>query len=123
MTSTTVSYLEGNTTAVDLGIELGAIVTSADGKRLGSVNDMKGPYFKVHRHLFAGDFWLEVSDIVAVLEDEVMMGFEKRAAGEHHVPPDIVYDERLDARADHLLDDEALIEQRERMERELGEHQ
>ena len=109
-------------TASDCGVELGASVTAADGKRLGSVNEMNGPYFKVHRSFLASDYWLEVSDVVAVMDDEVILSFEKRDAGEHQVPADVVKDERLDARADHLLDGAAMMEQRERMERELEEH-
>jgi hypothetical protein len=116
------SHSDLHSTAADCGVELGATVTSADGKRLGTVNDMRGPYFKVHRGFLASDYWVEVNDVVAVLDDEVMLTFEKRAATDHQVPADIVTDERLDARADHLLDDAAVAEQRERMERELGEH-
>lgn len=110
---------EQHMTAAEFGIALRASVTSADGKRLGSVNDMRGPFFKMHRNFLTGDCWLDVGNVVAAFDDEVVVDFEKRAVGAYQVPDDIATDERLDARADHLLDDRQLVEQRERMEREL----
>jgi hypothetical protein len=119
MTSVVDRLRDEHVSAAEYGVPLGGIVKSADGKRLGEVNEMRGPYFKVHRGLLASDYWLEVTDVVALVEDEVIVGFEKRAAGDHQVADDIVHDERLDARDDHLLDQDQVREQRERMEREL----
>lgn len=118
MTST-ISQGESLATASESGVELGSRVVSSDGKRLGSVSDLRGPYFKVHRNFLAGDFWLDVGDVVAVFDDEVILAFEKRSMGDHRVDDDVVKDERLDGRVDHLLDQTAMQEQRERMEREL----
>lgn len=109
-------------TASEFGVELGCQVLAADDKRLGTVSDVRGPYFKVHRRLFGGDHWFDVTDVVAVFEDRILLDFEKGAAAEHEIPTEVVNDGRLDARADHLLDDEEMQAQRERMERELGGH-
>jgi hypothetical protein len=107
-------------TAADLGLEPGSTVVAADSKRLGVVRDVRGPYFKVHRRFFGGDRWFDVDDVVAVFDDQVVVEFARRAAGKHQVPAEVVNDARLDARADHLLDESQLSEQRQRMEQELG---
>jgi rRNA processing protein Gar1 len=107
-------------TAADFGLGLGSRVVASDNKQLGVVSDVRGPYFKVHRRLLASDRWFDVNDVVAVLEDEVIVEFDRRSAAEHQVPEVVVNEPRLDARVDHLLDDSTVEEQRERMERELG---
>jgi hypothetical protein len=106
-------------TAADFGIELGSIVTSADSKKLGTVNGIRGSYFKVHRSWMTGDCWLAVGDVMVVLDDEVLLDFEKKEAGQHRIPAEVVTSEGLDPLTDRLLDDRELSQQRERMEREL----
>lgn len=119
MTSVQRPYRTTHMTAADFGIELGSIVTSADSKKLGTVNDIRGSYFKVHRGWLTGDCWLDIGDIMVVLDDEVLLDFEKKEAAEHRIPAEVVNSEGLDPRADQLLGDRELSQQRERLEREL----
>jgi hypothetical protein len=111
---------EENLTAAEFGIDTGAEVTSADAKKLGTVSDLRGPYFRLHRGLLAGsDCWLDVGDVVAVMEEQVILDFVKKDLSGHRVLDNIVRDDRTDARADHLLDGAQMDKQRERMEKEL----
>lgn len=106
--------------ASELGIERGALVIGSDNKRLGEVSELRGPYFKVHRR-FARDAWIELKDVAGVFQDQVSVNFSGDTIADYRVPPEVVNDASLDARTDHLLDGNALAEQRARLERDLGD--
>ena len=109
-------------TAAEFGMQIGSEVTARDSTKIGTVADLRGPYFKVRRGLLAGHCWLDIDDVLAVMHDQVVVEFGRKEVTEHRIPDDVVKDDRTDARSDHLLDDTQLSEQRARMEREL-EHE
>jgi hypothetical protein len=92
-------------TAEECGVEVAARVLSSDGKRLGTVGEIRGPYFRVHRGFLAHDYWLDVGDIVGVFEDAIYVDFAKRAAAEHRVSERLVGQEWEEVEPEDFLDE------------------
>jgi hypothetical protein len=91
-------------TAVELGVATGAMVTAADSKRIGTVDDVRGPFFKVRRGWFSSDCWLDIRDVVAVFADEVLLDFDKQSLRYHRVREELVALERAGEPGDDLLE-------------------
>ncbi|MGE3074448.1 MAG: hypothetical protein AB7N24_14465 [Dehalococcoidia bacterium] len=106
-------------TAARRGLQVGAAVTSADGKHLGRIKELRGPYFRIGRRVFGHDRWLDVEEVIAAGESEIWLGVSGDPIDSYEVPSVVAADRRLEARADDLLDESELAEQRERMERQL----
>jgi hypothetical protein len=106
-------------TAARRGLQLGSAVTSADGKGLGRVKELRGPYFRVGRRVFGHDRWLDVCDVIAAGESEIWLGINRELVSSYEVPSQVAADDRLDARADELVNESQLAAQRERMDGQL----
>lgn len=97
-------------------------VMSMDGRGLGRIKEIRGAYFLVKKSFRRHGYWLDSEYIydrdasngalrLAMLADQV---------DEYKVPEAIVHHKvELDANRDQLLSEEAMREQRERMERSL----
>jgi hypothetical protein len=117
MTSTTVDKR--------LRPSLGDDVATMDGHKLGRIQEIRGPYFRVKKGIRGHGFWLETEFIYDRGESHgpLMVSLLADRVEEYKVPEQIVHDRALlDPHEDHLLPDEQLREQRERMERDLLRH-
>jgi hypothetical protein len=84
-------------TAAEFGVARRSRATSSDGKRIGEVCDVRGHHMKIRRRFYEGpDCWLDVANIVAVVDDEVIFDFAKRDLDEHCVPEQLVVERRIE---------------------------
>jgi hypothetical protein len=101
----------------------GYAVIAGDGKRLGTVKETSGSYFKVDAP-FHRDYWLSSELIREEVESGVVLELNGREVGEYRLPEPGLEPEEDPFRhiaMKPVIDDAELREQRERMEEGLTE--
>ena len=93
-----------------------APVYTLDGEQFGSVKEIHGGYFKLDVPM-ARDYWLSSSYIGDATLDRVTLTLRKDELEEHRLSAPGL--ETQESSSD-VIDDHAMLSQRERMERELA---
>ncbi len=97
-------------------------VVTMDGQGLGRIKEIRGSYFLVKKGFRRHAYWLD-SEFIYDRDGEsgpLMVALLAEQLDAHKVPESIVQHKvDLDPNRDKLLSDEAMREQRERMERSL----
>ncbi len=98
----------------------GAAVITEDGKKLGEVADVEGRYIKVDVR-FGRDYWLQADYVTEESPESITFGFARKDLGAYRVDRPVMAADPLVDQQDAVLSQQAQVEQRERMERELAE--
>jgi hypothetical protein len=98
----------------------GASVVTEDGQKLGEVGEVAGRYIKVDVR-FGRDYWLSADYVTEEAPDHLTFGFAKKDLGAYRVDKPVMAADPLVDQQDAVLSQQAQVEQRERMERELAE--
>ena len=100
-------------------IALNTPVVTSDGHQFGYVKELHGGYFKLDVPM-AKDFWLSQAYIADYNMDRVSLTLRKDEVEEHRLEaPGLETQEQAGSAA--VIDDQAMLTQRERMERELAQ--
>ena len=97
-------------------------VLTMDGQGLGRIKEIRGTYFFVKKGFRRHGYWLDSEYIYDRDGDNgpLMLALLTDQLDAHKVPESVVQHKvELDPNRDQLLSDEAMREQRERMERSL----
>ena len=100
-----------------------AMVLTADGKKLGTVKEISGSYFKVDARLHK-DYWLSSELIRSRDDDAIILDLAGKEVAEHRLSEPGLEPEEDPFRkiaTKPVIDEEDLAQQRDRMERELAE--
>jgi hypothetical protein len=97
----------------------GATAVASDGEKLGTVAGVEGRFIKVNVPL-GRDYWLSADYVIDETPERVTFGFIKKDLRAYReAKPSIAADPLVDQQ-DAVLSQQAQVEQRERMERELA---
>jgi hypothetical protein len=96
---------------------IGDAVYSADGDQFAYVKEVRGDYFKLDVPM-AQDYWLACTHISGIADGQVRLRFVKSELDDHRLEaPPLEQVATADA---GILSNEEMVDQRERMERELA---
>jgi hypothetical protein len=100
------------TSNTTIQIEPGVPVIAADGKKLGTVKESDGQYFKVNVP-WRRDYWLTCDEVVSADEGVARLAISSYEVGDYKLPKPGASNE------DGLLSAQERNAQRERLERDL----
>jgi hypothetical protein len=100
-------------------LALNTPVVTLDGDQFGYVKELHGGYFKIDVPM-GKDFWLSTAYIGDQNMDRVTLTLRKDELDEHRLEaPGLEHQESAGSAA--VIDDQTMLSQRERMERELAQ--
>ena len=104
------------------GMDRGAAIKTADGKKLGRVRQIEGAHFKVDAAL-QRDYWLSMAYVQSVAVDEVVMSFEASDSKAYRLTAPAPEEDIVAApiKGEVILSEEEQRETRESMARQLAE--
>lgn len=109
---------EGTPDGSIMALPVHGTVLASDGELVGKVKEVSGGYFKVDASM-AMDYWLSRAYVATVAGDAVHLAITKHEASKHRLAAPGL--EHATTGGDGIITNEAALEQRERMERELEE--
>lgn len=100
-------------------LALNTPVVTSDGAQFGLVSELHGGYFKIDVPM-ARDFWLSTAYIADNTMDRVTLTLRKDEVEEHRLEAPGLETQEAPA-SGAVIDDQTMLSQRERMERELAQ--